>query len=82
MGATFYAVDDAVWFISSSPTGPWVVATSVADVIYTIPPSSPMYHVTYVHNYSYTDDVIYVGYLPGYTGTYVYNTTIVYGPVE
>jgi len=75
----YYAVDDAVWFVASSATGPWMVATSVPDVIYTIPPSSPMYHVTYVRIYSYTDDVVYVGYLPGYTGTYVYNTTIVYG---
>ena len=75
----YYAVDDAVWFVASSATGPWAVATSVPDVIYTIPPTSPVYHVTYVRIYSYTDDVVYVGYLPGYTGTYVYNTTIVYG---
>jgi len=75
----YYAVDDAVWFVASSPAGPWVVATSVPDVIYTIPPTSPVYHVTYVRIYSHTDDVVYVGYLPGYTGTYVYNTTIVYG---
>jgi len=75
----YYAVDEAVWFVSGKPTGPWVVATSVPDVIYTIPPSSPVYNVTYVHIYSHTDDVVYVGYLPGYTGTYVYNTTIVYG---
>ena len=76
---TYYAVDDAVWFVASSPTGPWVVATSVPDAIYAIPPTSPVYHVTYVHIYSHTDDVVYVGYLPGYNGTYVYNTAIVYG---
>lgn len=78
-GTSYYAVDDAVWFVSSSATGPWVVATSVPDVIYTIPPASPMYHVTYVKIYDYTPEVVYVGYLPGYTGTYVYNTTVVYG---
>ena len=78
-GTAYYAVDEAVWFVASSPTGPWVVATSVPDAIYAIPPSSPMYHVTYVHIYSHTDDVVYIGYLPGYNGTYVYNTTIVYG---
>jgi hypothetical protein len=38
-----------------------------------------MYHVTYVKIYDYTPEVVYVGYLPGYTGTYVYNTTVVYG---
>ncbi|MEE8528729.1 MAG: carbohydrate-binding family V/XII [Gammaproteobacteria bacterium] len=78
-GASYYAVDDAVWFVSSSATGPWVVATSIPDVVYTIPPTSPVYHVTYVRIYSYTDEVVYIGYLPGYTGTYVYNTTIIYG---
>jgi hypothetical protein len=75
----YYAVDDAVWFQANSATGPWRVATSVPDVIYTIPPTSPLYHVTYVRIYGYTDDVVYVGYLPGYSGTYVYQTTIVYG---
>jgi hypothetical protein len=79
VGTAYYAVDEAVWFMSSNPTGPWVVATSVPDLVYTIPPSSPVYYVTYVRIYSHTDDVVYLGYLPGYTGTYVYNTTIVYG---
>lgn len=78
-GTSYYAVDDAVWFVSSNATGPWVVATSVPDVIYTIPATSPMYNVTYVKIYDHTDEVVYVGYLPGYTGTYVYNTTVVYG---
>lgn len=78
-GTSYYAVDDAVWFVSSNATGPWVVATSVPDIIYTIPPTSPMYNVTYVRIYDYTPDVVYVGYSPGYTGTYVYNTTVVYG---
>jgi hypothetical protein len=78
-GTSYYAVDDAVWFVSSNATGPWVVATSVPDVIYTIPPTSSMYYVTYVKIYDYTPEVVYVGYSPGYTGTYVYNTTVVYG---
>ena len=78
-GTKYYAVDDAVWFVASSPTGPWVIATEVPDAIYTIPATSPIYYVTYVHIYDSTPDVVYVGYLPGYTGTYVYNTTVVYG---
>jgi len=75
----YYALDDAVWFEAGSATGPWRVATSIPDVIYTIPPTSSLYYVTYVRIYGYEDDVVYVGYLPGYTGTYVYHTTIVYG---
>ncbi len=75
----YYACDDAVWFVSDKATGPWQVATSVPDEIYTIPPDSPIYHVTFVRIYMVTEDVVYVGYTPGYTNTYVYNTTVVYG---
>ena len=79
VASSYYAVDEGVWFASNRAGGPWIVATTVPDVIYTIPPTSPIYHVTFVRIYSSTDEVVYVGYLPGYTGTYVYNTTIVYG---
>ncbi len=75
----YYACDEAVWFVASDPTGPWAVATQVPDVIYTIPPESALYAVTHVHIYSSTPEVVYVGYTSGYTGTYIYGTTIVYG---
>ena len=75
----YYAVDDAVWFVANKPEGSWLIATSVPDEIYTIPPDSPMYHVTFVKIYGSTPEVVYIGYLPGYTGTYVYHSTIVYG---
>jgi hypothetical protein len=75
----YYACDDAVWFVSDNAKGSWKVATSVPDVVYTIPPESSLYHVTFVRIYKVTDDEIYIGYTPGYTGTYVYHTTIVYG---
>jgi hypothetical protein len=75
----YYAVDDGIWFVATAATGPWRVATSVPDVIYTIPPESPVYNVTFVFVYDSTPEVVYVGYTSGYTGTYVYNTTIVYG---
>jgi len=75
----YYAVDDAVWFVSKSANGSWKVATSVPDEIYNIPPESPLYHVTFVRIYNVTDDEVYTGYTPGYTGTYVYHNTIIYG---
>ena len=75
----YYAVDEAVWFYATKATGPWIIASAVPDEIYTIPSSSPMYNVTFVRIYGETEDVVYVGYTPGYTNTYVYNTTIVYG---
>jgi hypothetical protein len=37
----YYAVEEAVWFVAGSTTGPWAVATSVPDEIYTIPADSP-----------------------------------------
>ncbi len=79
IGNRYYACDNAIWFVANDPYGAWSVATSIPDVIYTIPPSSPLYNVTYVKVYKVTDDAVYVGYTSGYTNTYVYNTTIVYG---
>jgi hypothetical protein len=75
----YYACDEAVWFVADSPTGPWQVATAVADEIYDIPPESSLYHVTFVRIYMVTEELVYVGYTQGYTHTYVYQNTIVYG---
>ncbi len=75
----FYACDNAVWFVADDPEGPWIVADSVPQEVYSIPPSSPVHNVTYVYVYESTPEVVYVGYYPGYAGTYVYNGVIVYG---
>jgi hypothetical protein len=75
----YYACDEAVWFVADSALGPWQVATSIPEEIYTIPPECPIYHVVFVRIYKVTPEVVYVGYTPGYTNTYVYHTTIVYG---
>ena len=75
----FYACDQAVWFVADNPVGLWKVAASIPVDIYTIPPESPVYNVTFVRIYETTPEVIYVGYSPGYTNTYVYHNTIVYG---
>jgi hypothetical protein len=77
----YFAVENAVWFVGPAPTGPWTVASSVPSEIYTIPPSSPLYYVTYVKVYDSTPEVVHVGYTPGYYGTAVSSatTTVVYG---
>jgi hypothetical protein len=77
----YYCVEAGVWFKGSTPQGPWRVADSVPEEIYTIPPSSPIYYVTYVKIYGSTPDIVYVGYTPGYYGTVVSSssTTVVYG---
>ncbi|SDD66822.1 hypothetical protein SAMN05216345_11352 [Cupriavidus sp. YR651] len=83
----YYAVANGVWFTASAPGGPWRVATEVPSAIYTIPPSSPLYYVTYVRIYSVTPDTVVVGYTPGYMGvvvsadgTVVYGTGYIYPP--
>ena len=78
--STYYALQNGVWFVASSPTGPWAVATSVPPVIYTIPASSLLHYVTYAYVYGATPDVVYTGYTPGYLGTVVApGPVVVYG---
>jgi hypothetical protein len=79
VGREYYACHQAVWFVADSPTGPWTVADEIPDEIYTIPPESPVYNVKYVQVYESTPEVVYVGYYPGYAGSYVYHGTMVYG---
>jgi hypothetical protein len=76
---SYYAVQNGVWFAAADLRGPWRVAVSVPAVVYTIPPSSPVHYVTYVRVYHATPSVVYVGYTPGYTGTYVSGGVVVYG---
>jgi len=77
---SYYSVQNGVWFVGPSPTGPWAVADSVPAVIYSIPPSSPLYYVTYVQVYGSTPDDVEVGYTPGYLGTAVSpDDVVVYG---
>ena len=78
--SSYYAVSNGVWFAGTSPAGPWAAAARVPAVIYTIPPSSPLHYVTYVRVYNATPDVIYVGYTPGYMGSYLSpDGVVVYG---
>ncbi len=68
---SYYALQNGIWFVSTSPDGAWTAAASVPAVIYTIPPSSPVHYVTYARVYGATPTTAYVGYTPGYMGTVV-----------
>jgi hypothetical protein len=68
---TWLACENGVWFAATSPDGPWVVATSVPAIIYSIPPSSPMYYVTFVRVVRYDPSTVWVATTPGYYGTVV-----------
>lgn len=75
----YYCVDSAVWFVAGGPQGPWKVATEVPAVVQDLPPDCPVYNVKYVYIYESTPEVVYVGYTPGYYGSYVYGPCVVYG---
>jgi hypothetical protein len=85
---SWYAVENGIWFTATTVSGPWVVASSVPSVIYSIPPSSPMHYLTYVKVYESSGDTVVVGYTPGYqgsnldpaTGVVVYGTGYPYTP--
>jgi len=79
LGDDYYCVHEGAWYQASSATGPWKVATEVPDEVQKIPPSSPMYNVKHVYVYDVTPTVVYVGYTPGYTHSYVYGGCVVYG---
>jgi hypothetical protein len=79
ISGVYYAVDNGVWFTAKSPTGPWAVSDVRPKEVDQLPASSPVYNVKYVYIYDVTPTVVYVGYTPGYMGTYIYGPTIVYG---
>ena len=71
VGDVYYLCLQGVWFMSSSPNGPWTTATSVPQEIYSIPPSSPVYNVTYVTQSTVPDGTIQSSYTAGYFGTFI-----------
>jgi hypothetical protein len=75
----YYCVDDAIWFVADKPGGPWRVSDIRPDEVDEIPPESEAYNVKYVYVYESTPDVVYVGYLPGYTYSYPYGGCVFYG---
>jgi uncharacterized protein YraI len=80
VGAKYYVLQNGVWFVGDSPEGPFVVATAVPEEIYTIPPASPVYNVTYVRVYETQPNAVWYGYTMGYLtgflawGVFVYGT--------
>jgi hypothetical protein len=67
----YYLCENGVWFVATSPTGPWKICSEVPKAIYSIPPSSPVYHVTYVKVEGSNDKEVVCSYSAGYYGAYV-----------
>ena len=83
VGDVYYLCYQAIWFMSRSPSGPWKTADTVPQIIYSIPPSSPVYNVTYVIVSNPTPTTVQTSYSSGYLGVFVLGmaigATVVYG---
>jgi hypothetical protein len=83
----YYACYQGAWFVAPAPTGPWVLADTIPAAIYTIPPTSPLYNVTYVRVYAATPVAVTYGFTAGYAlgfvtaGILAFGTGFYYPPV-
>ncbi len=83
----FYVCENGAWFVALAPSGPWLLADAVPPAIHSIPPSSPLYPVTYVYVYAATPVSVTYGFTSGYmmgfvsAGVLVYGTGYYYPPV-
>jgi hypothetical protein len=75
----YWACHQGAWFTASVPVGAWTLAVTVPAVIYTIPPSSPLYPCTYVRVYASTPTSVTFGYTAGYTIGFISAGVVVYG---
>jgi hypothetical protein len=73
VGEAYYMCYQGVWFVGTTGSGPWEVASSVPQQIYEIPVSSPANHVTYVtiEDDDSTDEWVTFAAAAGYTGMMV-----------
>ena len=71
VGDVYYLCLQGVWFMSPNAMGPWTTAASVPQEIYSIPPSSPVYNVTYVTQTTSPEGSIQASYTAGYVGTFI-----------
>jgi uncharacterized membrane protein YgcG len=65
---TYYLCYQGVWFVATSPKGPWTLAESVPDEVYKIPASSPSHNVTYVKIESNEPNYVTYAAYGGYMG--------------
>jgi hypothetical protein len=76
VSGVYYLCLQGVWFMSSTAQGPWTTAASVPQVIYTIPPSSPVYNVTYVTQVTNPNGYVESSYTAGYLGAFVVGAAV------
>jgi hypothetical protein len=71
VGDLYYLCFQGVWFVSKDAKGPWKTADSVPKEVYTIPPNSPVYNVTYVTQGNAAEDSVESSSTAGYVGMFV-----------
>ena len=76
VGSEYYLCYQGVWFVSFSSQGPWQLAQTVPQVIYTIPPNSPVYNVTYVTQVPASNGEVTATYTGGYMGAFIMGATV------
>src|SRR5271166_6302107 len=76
VGDQYYLCYQGVLFVSFSAQGPWQVAQTVPQVIYPIPPSSPVYNVTYVTQVAASNGDVTASYTAGYMGAFIMGATV------
>ena len=76
VGDLYYLCFQAVWFMSTSPNGPWKTADSVPKEIYTIPTSSPVYNVTYVTQTTTPSGETEASSTAGYLGMFIIGAAV------
>ncbi len=76
VGDVYYLCLQGIWFMSTTPQGPWTTAASVPQEIYKIPPSAPVYNVTYVTQTTISDGTVQSSYTGGYTGAFIMGVTV------
>jgi hypothetical protein len=76
VSGSYYCCDAGIWFVSTTPAGPWGFCTTVPPAIYAIPASNPMHNVTYVVVQSSTPTTVVYSQTSGYSGEYVAATGV------
>ncbi len=78
-GGVYYVCRDGAWYVSTAPTGPFVPATEVPAAVYAIPPTDPLYPVTYAKVAAVTPTTVTYSYTAGYAMSFISAGVLVYG---
>ena len=76
VGDVYYLCLQGIWFMSPNAQGPWTTAPTVPKEIYSIPPSSPVYNVTYVTQTTTASGSVEASYTAGYLGSFIIGATV------